>query len=120
MLYLDKVRSDEDLFERLKKISGVSLIQDFVGYFLGRQVKVEYEQAGRTIDKGIGTLDGIYPQPYKHSVYEIRIKGGLPGGGEATWGIIFYPMRIKNAELTSKGVRFFDDALRRATILTLE
>jgi len=80
---------------------------------------VEYEQADRIVDKGVGTLDGIYPQMYKHGVYEIRLKGKLPSGGEATWGIVFYPMRIKNTELTSKGLKFFDDALRRATILTL-
>jgi len=116
---LHKAMSDEDVFERLKKVSGVSLIQEFVRYFLERSIKVEYEQANRTIDKGIGTLDGIYPQPYKHGVYEIRFKGKLPSGREATWGIVFYPMKIKNTELTPKGLKFFDDALRRATILTL-
>jgi len=116
---LEKATGDEEVFERLKKVSGVSLLQSFVGSFLGRTVKVEYKQGDHIVDKGKGTLDGIYPQQYKHEVYEIRLKGRLPSGTEAKWGIVFYPMRIKNVELTSKGLEFFDDALRRATILTL-
>lgn len=116
---MDKTMSDEDVFERLKKVSGVSLLQSFVGAFLGRTVKVEYKHGDSIVDKGKGTLDGIYPQPYKHGVYEIRLKGRLPSGGETTWGIVFYPMRIKDVELTSKGLKFFDDALRRATILSV-
>jgi hypothetical protein len=115
---LDEAK-DEEVFERLKKTSGVSLLQSFVGSFLGRTVKVEYMHGDRIVDKGKGTLDGVYPDRYKHGVYEIRLKGELPSGGEANWGIVFYPMRIKDVELTSKGLKFFDDALRRATALTL-
>lgn len=116
---MDKAESDEKVFERLKKVSGVSLLQSFVGSFLGRTVKVEYKHGDHVVDKGRGTLDGIYPQQYKHGVYEIRLKGRLPSGGEVKWGIVFYPMKIKAVELTSKGLKFFDDALRRATFLTL-
>ena len=111
--------SDEEVFERLKKMSGVSLLQEFVGNSLERSVKVEHEQTDLTIDKGMGTLDGIYLHPYEHGVYEIRLKGKLPSGGEVTWGIVFYPMKIKNIELTAKGLKFFDEALRRATLITL-
>ena len=116
---MHKTMSDEEVFERLKKMSGVSLLQEFIGNFLERSVKVEHEQTDRTIDKGMGTLDGIYPHPYEHGVYEIRLKGKPPSGREATWGIVFHPMKIKNTELTAKGLKFFDAALRRATIITL-
>lgn len=48
---LDKAEDDEEVFERLKKVSGVSLLQSFVGSFLERTVKVEYKHGDHIVDK---------------------------------------------------------------------